>query len=489
MGTLGSLGAIPGWPGADAFPPQPMVAQIRAVLTEYEARGGRVQMTIYEGSGHFPPLDARERWARSSSASWSARDPRPVRRRPRARGPARPREPGRRAITVFAREVADPDGRDKPWLRLPAGRAGPRVAAADRQPARPRLARPRARRTSACCCSTSAARAARRRSRAASAPSTSRTSAPTASCATAERAAHRARLGAVERARPELRRARAPHLPLVRARRPARGADHRRRARHRRAASTRSTAPPGSASTSAAAATTRAIRRTASGCSRCSRPTASARPHPRRWATGSGMSDGFERAALRPRAAARLAGVPRRRATTRSSSSATRSTGCCTRPAGPTASRRTGRRSGPGRRCRRSTSRPSTSCRGCSRARCADTAEALAQHEWPRLYDQDVLASNKVPIAATIYTEDLYVERAFAEQTAAAVPELPRLDHQRVRPQRAARRRRAHPRPPDRSGPWPRLTCATGSPSSRRSTRRCCAELRAFDADYLRRSA
>jgi pimeloyl-ACP methyl ester carboxylesterase len=62
LGTLGSLGAVPGWPGADAFPPQPMVAQIRDVLTQYEARGGAVEMTIYEESGHFPPLDARERW-------------------------------------------------------------------------------------------------------------------------------------------------------------------------------------------------------------------------------------------------------------------------------------------------------------------------------------------------------------------------------------------------------------------------------------------
>ena len=39
-----------------------MVQQIRDVLSEYEARGGRVQMSMYEGSGHFPPLDARERW-------------------------------------------------------------------------------------------------------------------------------------------------------------------------------------------------------------------------------------------------------------------------------------------------------------------------------------------------------------------------------------------------------------------------------------------
>ena len=39
-----------------------MVAQIRAVLSDYAARGGRVQMEWFEESGHFPPLDARERW-------------------------------------------------------------------------------------------------------------------------------------------------------------------------------------------------------------------------------------------------------------------------------------------------------------------------------------------------------------------------------------------------------------------------------------------
>jgi pimeloyl-ACP methyl ester carboxylesterase len=62
LGTLGSLGVVPGWPGAEAFPPQPMVAQIRAVLEDYAARGGRVETEWFEESGHFPPLDARERF-------------------------------------------------------------------------------------------------------------------------------------------------------------------------------------------------------------------------------------------------------------------------------------------------------------------------------------------------------------------------------------------------------------------------------------------
>jgi len=50
-----------------------------------------------------------------------------------------------------------------------------------------------------------------------------------------------------------------------------------------------------------------------------------------------------------------------------------------------------------------------------------DAAEILAEHPWPRLYDEAQLARNEVPVAATIYVDDLYVERIFAEQTAAGV--------------------------------------------------------------------
>ncbi|HEY4094015.1 MAG TPA: alpha/beta fold hydrolase [Baekduia sp.] len=50
-----------------------------------------------------------------------------------------------------------------------------------------------------------------------------------------------------------------------------------------------------------------------------------------------------------------------------------------------------------------------------------EAAELLAAHEWPRLYDAGVLAANEVPAAAVIYGEDLYVERCFSEETAAVV--------------------------------------------------------------------
>jgi pimeloyl-ACP methyl ester carboxylesterase len=50
-----------------------------------------------------------------------------------------------------------------------------------------------------------------------------------------------------------------------------------------------------------------------------------------------------------------------------------------------------------------------------------EAAEILAAHEWPRLHDPAVLARNEVPAAAAIYADDLYVERRFSEQTAAAI--------------------------------------------------------------------
>jgi pimeloyl-ACP methyl ester carboxylesterase len=50
-----------------------------------------------------------------------------------------------------------------------------------------------------------------------------------------------------------------------------------------------------------------------------------------------------------------------------------------------------------------------------------EAADLLAAREWPRLYDEDVLAANEVPVAATIYTQDPYVPRVFGEETAARV--------------------------------------------------------------------
>jgi pimeloyl-ACP methyl ester carboxylesterase len=50
-----------------------------------------------------------------------------------------------------------------------------------------------------------------------------------------------------------------------------------------------------------------------------------------------------------------------------------------------------------------------------------EAAELLAEYEWPRLYDPDRLRENDVPAAAVIYADDMYLERAFSEQTAAEI--------------------------------------------------------------------
>jgi pimeloyl-ACP methyl ester carboxylesterase len=56
-GTLGSLGALPDWPGAEVHPPQPMNTQIRAVLDMYAAGGGVVVEHEVAESSHGPFID------------------------------------------------------------------------------------------------------------------------------------------------------------------------------------------------------------------------------------------------------------------------------------------------------------------------------------------------------------------------------------------------------------------------------------------------
>ena len=46
--------AVPGWPGAGVYPPQPMVGQMRDVLDTYRAAGGRHEEHVLAGCGHSP---------------------------------------------------------------------------------------------------------------------------------------------------------------------------------------------------------------------------------------------------------------------------------------------------------------------------------------------------------------------------------------------------------------------------------------------------
>jgi pimeloyl-ACP methyl ester carboxylesterase len=57
FGTLGQLGAVPGWPGVDAFPPQPMISQTRAVLDRYRTGGGSCEEVLLPDCGHAPHIE------------------------------------------------------------------------------------------------------------------------------------------------------------------------------------------------------------------------------------------------------------------------------------------------------------------------------------------------------------------------------------------------------------------------------------------------
>lgn len=57
LNTLGQAGIIPGWPGADVAPPQPMVTATRRVFDRYRAAGGEVTEHVWDGVGHSPHLE------------------------------------------------------------------------------------------------------------------------------------------------------------------------------------------------------------------------------------------------------------------------------------------------------------------------------------------------------------------------------------------------------------------------------------------------
>ena len=61
-GFLGQMGLIPGWPGAEVFPPQPMLGQTRKVLEDYAGAGGGGSYTevVIEDVGHCPWIEKPE---------------------------------------------------------------------------------------------------------------------------------------------------------------------------------------------------------------------------------------------------------------------------------------------------------------------------------------------------------------------------------------------------------------------------------------------
>jgi pimeloyl-ACP methyl ester carboxylesterase len=62
FGTLGKLGYVPGWPGEEVMPPQPMVAQMRHVLDQYRAVGGAYREEVIADAAHSPHVEQPERF-------------------------------------------------------------------------------------------------------------------------------------------------------------------------------------------------------------------------------------------------------------------------------------------------------------------------------------------------------------------------------------------------------------------------------------------
>ncbi|QBR93200.1 alpha/beta fold hydrolase [Nocardioides euryhalodurans] len=54
----------------------------------------------------------------------------------------------------------------------------------------------------------------------------------------------------------------------------------------------------------------------------------------------------------------------------------------------------------------------------------AELAEVLAAHEWPRLYDEQALRQADVPVAACVYYDDAFVDREMSLRTAALLPRV-----------------------------------------------------------------
>ena len=68
LASFGKLGVIPGWPGDEVCPPQPMIQQIKQVLANYQAAGGSVAEAVIEDCGHTPFIEKAAEFNRALHA-------------------------------------------------------------------------------------------------------------------------------------------------------------------------------------------------------------------------------------------------------------------------------------------------------------------------------------------------------------------------------------------------------------------------------------
>jgi len=69
LNQLGAAGVIPGWPGEETAPPQPMLAQTRAVLDRYAAAGGTTREVVFDDCGHSPHIEKPDEF-RAELLAW-----------------------------------------------------------------------------------------------------------------------------------------------------------------------------------------------------------------------------------------------------------------------------------------------------------------------------------------------------------------------------------------------------------------------------------
>jgi pimeloyl-ACP methyl ester carboxylesterase len=69
LNQLGAAGVIPGWPGEQVAPPQPMLAQTRAVLERYAAAGGTTREVVFDDCGHSPHIEKPDEF-RAELLAW-----------------------------------------------------------------------------------------------------------------------------------------------------------------------------------------------------------------------------------------------------------------------------------------------------------------------------------------------------------------------------------------------------------------------------------
>ena len=74
FGTLGKMGFVPGWPGEDVFPSQPMVGQTRKVLDQYAAGSGKYWEKVMADTAHTPYIEKPDEFMELLAAHLRASD-------------------------------------------------------------------------------------------------------------------------------------------------------------------------------------------------------------------------------------------------------------------------------------------------------------------------------------------------------------------------------------------------------------------------------